>query len=130
MYYELIKFPLEHEKLRLEARESLLDVNGVPHLFLRIKLTGTEFPLIAQIPQVWFGETFAKHVLITDDRRTVHAYFDALPPEGEDIYFGHLGKAELRFRSFMPASRLVMLDRSRLPKNVVLPEWRSEEGLW
>ena len=73
MYYDLIKFPLEHENLKWEAREALLDVNGVPHLFLRIKLTGTEFPLISQIPQVWVGKTFAKHVLITEDRRTVRA---------------------------------------------------------
>ena len=94
MYYDLIKFPLEHENLKWEAREALLDVNDVPHLFLRIKLTGTEFPLIAQIPQVWVGKTFAKHVLITEDHRTVCAYFDTPPTEGEEIYFGHLGKAE------------------------------------
>jgi hypothetical protein len=123
MYYDLIRFPLEHGNLKWEARESLLDVNGVPHLFLSIKLTGTEFPLIAQIPQVWVGKTFAKHVLITEDRRTVRAYFDAPPPEGGEIYFGHLGKAELRFGPFRPAT-LVRLDRSRLPKNVVLSELR------
>jgi hypothetical protein len=123
MYYDLIKFPLEHENLKWEARESLLDINGVPQLFLRVKLTGTEFPLVAQIPQVWIGKTFAKHVLITDDRRTVRAYFDSLPPEGGEIYFGHLGKAELRFGLFRP-SALVRLDRSRLPKNVVLSELR------
>jgi hypothetical protein len=123
MYYDLIKFPLEHENLKWEARESLLDVNGVPHLFLRIKLTGTEFPLIAQIPQVWAGKTFAKHVLITEDRLTVRAYFDAPPPEGGEIYFGHLGKAELQFGPFRPTT-LVRLDRSGLPKNVVLPELR------
>ena len=123
MYYDLMKFPLEHDKLKWEARESLLDVNGVPHLFLRIKLTGTEFPLVAQVPQAWVGKTFAKHVLITEDRRTVRAYFDSPPPEGGEIYFGHLGKAELRFGPFRTAT-LVKLDRSRLPKNVVLSELR------
>ena len=119
MYYDLIKFPLEHENLKWEARESLLDIDSVPHLFLRIKLTGTEFPLIAQIPQVWVGETFARHVLITEDRRTVCAYFDVPPPEGGVIFFGHLRKAELRFGRYRPTSP-VRLDRSRLPKNVVL----------
>jgi hypothetical protein len=119
MYFDLIKFPLQHESLKWEAREALLDVHGRPHLFLRIKLTGTRFPLIAQIPRVWVGQVFARLVTIDDDRRTARAYFDQpLPAEG-DLYFGHVGKAELHFGRF-ELRRAVMLDRARLPKDVVL----------
>lgn len=121
MYYDLIKFPLEHENLKWETREVLLDIHERTHLFLMIKLTGTEFPIIAQIPQVWVGDVFAKHVLIDKNRRIVRAYFDTQPPEGGTIYFGHLGKPELCFGKFDPAN-LVKLDRSRLPKNVILGE--------
>jgi hypothetical protein len=123
MYCDLIKFPLEHENLKWEAREALLDVRGAPHLFLRIKLSGTQFPMLAQIPQVWIGKTPAKHVLIADDRRTVRAYFDTVPPEGGEIYFGHLDTAELRFGRFHPKAA-VRLNRARLPKDTVLAELR------
>lgn len=126
MYYNLIKFPLEHETLKWEAREVMLDVNGRPHLFVMIKLTGTEFPVIAQIPQVWVGEVHAKYVRIDENRRIVRAYFDVPPPEGGTIYFGHLGKAELSFRQFNPTI-MVRLDRSRLPKNVILQEQRKPD---
>lgn len=124
MYHDLIKFPLQHENLKWETSESLLDVDNIPHLFLRIKLTGTEFPLAAQDPQVWVGETFARHVLISEDRRSVCAYFDITPPEGREIYFGHFGRAELQFGAFKPTT-LQRLDRLRLPRNAVLYEIRE-----
>jgi hypothetical protein len=123
MYNDLIKFPIQHEKLQWEARESLLDVRGVPHLFLRIRLSGTEFPLLAQTPQAWIGKTPADHVLISEDRMTVRAYFAPPYPEGGDIFFGHLGVHQLQFGRFSPAG-LARLDRECLPKNVVFGEKR------
>jgi hypothetical protein len=121
MYYDLIKFPIRHEKLQWEAREVLLDVHGVPHLFLRIRMSGTEFPLLAKTPQVWIGNTPAKHVLISENKMTVRAYFSPPYPEGGEIFFGHLGVHELQFGRFSPSS-LARLDRERLPENVVLGE--------
>ncbi|HYN50787.1 MAG TPA: hypothetical protein VES62_07660 [Thermoleophilaceae bacterium] len=119
MYYELIKFPLRHEALNWEAREALLDIEGRPHLFLRIKLTGTGFPVVAQIPEVWVGDVFARKVMIDEDGRTVRAYFEKPLPKRGDLYFGHLGRAELHFGRFEPR-RVVRLDRERLSADVVL----------
>jgi hypothetical protein len=120
MYYDLIKFPIQHESLAWEAREALLDVDNRPHLFLRVKLTGTDFPMIAQVPQVWAGKTFASKVTIDEDRRTVRAYFQEAPPRGEHLYFGHLGRPELDFGP-VDLDRIRRLDRERLPDDVVIP---------
>jgi hypothetical protein len=119
MYFDLIKFPLEHEKLRWQAQEALLDVHGRPHLFVRLKLTGTVFPVLAQVARVWIGETLAKHVTIDEDRQAVRAYFEEPLPEGGGIYFGHLARAELRFGDF-DVRRIERLDRARLPRDVVV----------
>lgn len=118
-YYDLVKFPLEHENLSWEAGERIREVHGRPRLFVRVKLTGTMFPLRAQIPQVWAGDIFAEYVEVDENRLAVRAYFDRVPPEGEPLYFGHLGQAELRFEPFEP-HKVEKLDRSRLPKDVVL----------
>lgn len=124
-YYDLLKFPLEHENLRWEARESLREAEGRPHLFVRVKLTGTRFPITDQVPQVWAGKVFARRVEIDDDGLTVRAYFDRLPPEGEPLYFGHLGQPELSFGPFEPR-RMERLDRARLPRDVVLSDRRDD----
>ena len=118
MYFDLIKFPIQHENLKWEAAEALLDMRGKPHLFVRIKLSGTQFPVVAQIPHVWVGKVYARRVTIDDDRRTARAYFDQPLPRDEELYFGHAGHAELAFGRFDP-KRIVMLDRTRLPKDVI-----------
>lgn len=119
MYFDLIKFPIRHEALKWEAREAVLDVAGRPHLFLRIKLTGTEFPVRALIPQVWVGDVYARTVLIDKDRRTVRAYFERPLPRRGELYFGHNGHPELDFGVYEPKLR-GLLDRKLLADDVVL----------
>ena len=117
MYWELIKFPIEHEKLKWEAREALRELDGQVHLFVRVKLTGTRFVQRALIPQVWVGKVHAKHVEIDDDGLSVRAYFDKAPRSGI-LYFGYLGQPELRFGRFEP-KKVSVLDRERLPRGTV-----------
>jgi hypothetical protein len=117
MYWELIKFPIEHEKLKWEAREALLDVDGRVHLFIRVKLTGTRFVQRALIPEVWVGKAHAKHVEIDEDGLSVRAYFDETPRAGT-LYFGYLGQPELSFGKFEP-KKVSVLDRERLPRGIV-----------
>lgn len=118
MYHDLINFPIRHKNLQWTASEALLDIKGEPHLFTMLKLTGTKFPLSAQIEQVWIGKVHAQHILFGEDGLVVKAYFDRLPSEG-DIYFGRVGHAELDFGKFEP-SKVMKLDRGKLPKNVVI----------
>lgn len=117
MYTDLIKYPIRHEALTWGAREVLVDVDNRPQLFLRVKLTGTEFPMRALIPQVWVGRVYARTVVVDEDRRAVRAYFDKRPGRGR-LYFGHLGRAELDFGPFSPG-RVERLDPERLPPAVV-----------
>lgn len=126
MYPDLVKFPITHEKLKWEAREALLDVDGQPRLFVRIKLTGTKFVQRAPVPQVWVGEVFARHVEIDDDERTVRAYFDRAPREGT-LYFGYNRHAELSFGPF-ESRRIAVLDRARLPKEAQTHGGRRDPG--
>jgi hypothetical protein len=118
MYWDLITFPIEHEKLKWQGQESLLDVHGSPHLFLRVKLTGTKFVHRALVPDVWVGKVFARHVQIDEDGLAVRAYFDERPRAGT-LYFGYGGKPELSFGKF-EARKVSVLDRKRLPSGVVL----------
>jgi hypothetical protein len=121
MYYDLIKFPIRHENLKWEAREELLDIKGIPHLFLMVKLTGTKFPQRDQIARVWAGDVQAKYVMMDNDSRTVRAYFDEPLREGSQIYFGLTNKPELEFDRFSP-SKVKKLDRSRLSGKVIIPK--------
>lgn len=114
MYEDLIKFPIKHENLKWESSKTLLDIKEIPHFFLMIKLTGTKFPIRAQMTQVWVGDVYAQIVLIDKNGLTVRAYFDNLPGEGYTIYFGHLGNAELEFRKFA-LSDVARLNRSWPP---------------
>jgi len=118
MYWDLIKFPIEHEKLTWQAREALVDLDGRAHLFVRIKLTGTRFVHRAAIPQVWVGSVFAKHVRIDDHGLAVRAYFEEVPPSGT-LYFGYGDQAELSFGSFDPG-KVSVLHRERLPRGTQL----------
>jgi hypothetical protein len=117
MYWDLMKFPIEHEKLKWDAREAVLDIDGRPHLFVRVRLTGTKFVQRALIPQVWVGEVFAKHVEIDDDGLAVRAYFDQAPRSGT-LYFGYGGQPELSFGPF-ESRKVSVLDRERLPREIV-----------
>ncbi len=118
MYADLNKYPLRHENLHWDARERVVDVDGRPHLFVQIKLVGTRFPVLAQIPQVWVGEVRARKVLVSEDRLTVKAYFDTSPGRGH-LYFGHLDQPELDFGPF-DEDRIARLDRDRLPRDILV----------
>jgi hypothetical protein len=117
MYEDLLRFPIEHERLRWDAREVVRELADGPHLFVRLTLTGTRFALRALEPQVWVGMSYARFVDIAEDGLTVRAYFDETPPPGT-VYFGYAQRPELAFGDFEP-ERVPRLDRTRLPRGVV-----------
>lgn len=118
MYWDLIRFPLEHEKLVWEARETLRDVEGGPRKFLRIKLRGTRFVQRALIPQVWIGRAYAEDVEVADDGLSVSAYFSANPRAGR-LYFGYGGHPELAFGKF-ETSRVKRLNLRRISPELAM----------
>lgn len=118
MYWDLLRFPIRHEKLTWEAREVVREVGDRPRIFVRVKLEGTRFVQRALIPQVWIGRTYAEDVEVADDGLSVRAFFATLP-RGGDVRFGYGGHAELSFGKF-DRKRAKTLDRSRIARDLRL----------
>jgi len=120
MFDDLIKFPIEHERLRWQAKEVVKDLDLKPHLFVRLTLTGARFPVMAQLPVVRVGNVRSHHVIISEDQLTAHAYFRQELPARGTIAFGFGDAVLLRFRPSFAARQLRRLDRKRLPKGIEL----------
>ena len=117
MFEDLIKYPIENERLKWEARMIIRDLDQVPHLFMRLKLTGTHFVQRALEPFVTIGKVRSRFVTISDDGLSACAYFDKQLPKGEPILFGYGMEVMLRFSKAFHHDEAVLLDPKRLPAN-------------
>lgn len=118
MFQNLITYPIESPLLKWESKMVVRDYNHEPRLYLRVRLTGTKFPIFNSIPFVRVGTVKARFVDIADDGLSVKAYFDkALPNEGA-IEFGYDVQALLRFSNPYDSRHVIRLDNSRLPKGL------------
>ena len=118
MFSNLIQFPIESSQLLWEAKEVLRDVLDQPHLFLRVRLTGTHFPQRALEPYIRIGEVRSRFVLISEDGLSASGYFDQNVQRGA-VEFGYgdepvLLRAARRFE----AGPILRLDRAQLPRDV------------
>ncbi|MBI1786501.1 MAG: hypothetical protein HYR60_02980 [Acidobacteria bacterium] len=111
---DLVEYPIQSAKLQWEARQVLRDLHEIPHLLLRIKVTGTHFPRRALEAFVSIGEVRSRFVEIGPDGLSASAYFDRAPREGV-VEFGYGAEVLLRFP--VPFRRAVVreLDPARLP---------------
>ena len=117
MFWDLIDFPIESERLRWEARLVVRDLDQNPHLLMRIKLTGTHFPQRALKPFVVVGKVRSLFVSIADDGLSACAYFDQPLPPGDRIEFGYGMEVLLRFPRAFSHEAVELLDPKRLPNN-------------
>ena len=115
MFRDLIDFPIEHPRLQWEARQVLRDLSGRPHLFLRLRLTGTSFPHRALEPFVRIGRTRSSFVHIDEDEQAARAYFSSPPAEEAVVEFGYAQEVLLRFPKRFVSTDAAVLDRHRLP---------------
>ena len=119
MFTDLIEYPIESRKLKLNARQVLRDFDDTPHLLLRLKLEGTRFPQRALLPFVIAkGELLAYHTEIAEDEMSVRAYFDKPITEGSRIEFGYGKQIYLRLPSSFSMKGVDLLDRTKLPEKV------------
>jgi len=117
MFIDLVKFPIESERLQWNVRQVLRDLYQEPHLLMRLKLTGTHFPQRALEPFVTVGKIHSRFVEIADDGLSACAYFDKpLPHEGR-IEFGYGKETLLRFPKPFDHEAVELLDPERLPEN-------------
>ncbi|HEX7317491.1 MAG TPA: hypothetical protein VF297_26560 [Pyrinomonadaceae bacterium] len=116
MFTDLIEFPIESPKLKWEAKVVVREINEGPRLYVRLKLTGTRFPIFNTIPFVRIGRTVTHHVDIADDGLSANAYFAQAPPEGGVVEFGYDVETMLRFPRRYSGDAVTRLDQQRLPK--------------
>lgn len=118
MFQNLITYPIESPLLKWESKVVVRDHDQEERLYVRLKLTGTTFPIFNSIPFVQVGRTRARYVDIADDNLSVKAYFDtALPEEGE-VEFGYDDQVLLRFPDVFQRHLVTRLDNARLPNHL------------
>lgn len=120
MFANLIKFPIESDSLKWEARQVVRDLHGEPNLLMRLKLTGTQFSPRAEEAFVTVGEVRSLFVIFAEDELSASAYFDRPLPEDGTVEFGYGYDAMLRFPKKFSTLAFEQLDVNRLPKNTRL----------
>ena len=118
MFDNLTTYPIESPLLQWESKIVVRDHDREPGLYVRVRLTGTTFPIFDSIPFVQVGEVRARFVDIADDGLSVRAYFEtALPDEGT-IEFGYDDQVLLRFSEVFHSRHVSRLDEARLPEKL------------
>jgi hypothetical protein len=130
MFTDLIHFPIESPKLKWESKVVVRDINEGPRLYIRLRLTGTKFPLFNTIPFVRIGKTVTHYVDIADDGLSANAYFERDLPEDGVVEFGYDVQALLRFPQRYAGSLVKRLDQKRLPESLQYQDglFRTEIG--
>lgn len=128
MFLDLIDLPIRSDKLSWSARQVVRDIDGEPHLMLRVSLRGTRFEHRALGPFVRAGELETRMVKIADDGLTAHAYFDRPIRSDATIEFGYEDTAYLRFPGRYAGRLVRSLDFERIPKGTRFVErFRDQE---
>ncbi len=118
MFQNLIEYPIVSPLLKWDSKMVVRDHEGEAGLYLRVRLTGTEFPVFDTIPFVRVGEVKARFVAIAEDGLSVKAYFDRALPDDGAIEFGYDDQALLRFPEPYHGQQVVRLEESRLPEGL------------
>jgi len=118
MFQNLIKYPIESPLLKWESMIVVRDDQRQARLYLRVKLTGTTFPIFNSIPFVRVGNVKARFVEIAEDGLSVKAYFDTALPNENVIEFGYDDQVLLRFPTAYNSRHVVRLDNLRLPEHL------------
>lgn len=119
MFIDLIDYPIESERLQIEARQVLRDLNLKPNLLLCITLTGTYFAERALEPFMTVGGIRSRFVEISEDGQQACAYFDTPPPLDAAVEFGYGNMVFLRVAQNLSPDTIRVLDRNRLPRHTI-----------
>lgn len=130
MFTDLIQFPIESPKLRWESKVVVREINKEPRLYIRLRLSGTRFPLFNTIPFVRIGKTVTHYIDIADDGLSANAYFEQVLPEEGVVEFGYDVQTLLRFPQRYTSNVVTRLDQKRLPESLQYQDrlFRTEIG--
>jgi hypothetical protein len=106
------------DQLQWEGKQVLRDLAGHPHIFFRLRLSGTFFAERSSEPFIQIGRLRSRFVRIAADGLTADAYFDQPPPAAGIVEFGYDNMVYLRCARQFDAGLTAKLDRLLLPANV------------
>src|SRR5437763_2566727 len=118
---DIIRLPDARENVRADMREVVRDDRGKPHVFIRVRLTGWNFPHRAREPFAVVGDVVSSRVAIDPDGLAANAYFDKPLPESRAVGFGYGNVLKWEFGTPVAPSKIERLDRKKLPAEVVDP---------
>lgn len=118
LFNDLIAWPITSDRLQWEGRLVLRDWHSLPHLFFRLKLTGTFFAERSSEAFAQIGNVRSRFVQIAPDGLSVNAYFDQLPPFDGIVEFGYAYQVFLRFPRPFNIGIVHHLTWALLPPNV------------
>lgn len=116
---ELTRLPDPRVNVRAEIEEVVRDVDGRPHLFVRIKLKGWYFPHRAQEPFMVVGNVVSQRVIISRDGLSAQGYFNERLPAAKTLSFGYGNVIQWDFNLVIDPGKIARLDRLRLPPGVI-----------
>ncbi|MEK6750439.1 MAG: hypothetical protein AABY83_14765 [Pseudomonadota bacterium] len=129
MFQNLINYPIESPLLKWESKIVVRDHNREARLYLRLKLTGTIFPIFNSIPFVRVGAAKSRYVDIAEDGLSVRAYFDMAIPDNGAVTFGYDDHVLLRFPVAYQGRHVARLDNERLPKHLRYQDRLFEQAI-
>ncbi len=118
---DLIRLPDPRESVRAEVREVVRDIFDRPHVFIRVRLTGWNFPHRAPEPFLVIGEVLSRFVTIHVDGSVADAYFDKPFPRANRVSFGYGNVISWDFDVSVDPEKLLRLDRARLSQRITDP---------
>jgi len=118
LFNNLIDWPIVSDRLQWEGKLVLRDRAGVPHIFFRLKLSGTFFVERSSEPFMQVGGLRSRFVRIASDGLSADGYFDEPPPAEGTVEFGYARQVFLRCARSFEGGRIVRLRRDLLPAKV------------
>lgn len=124
---EIVRLPDPRDGVRAEVREVVRDLGDRPHVWLRVTLSGWDFPGRALEPFLLIGDVVSRFVVNAPDSASSAAYFDRPFPPAERVSYGY-GRVVAWDFDVAVSPRVERLDRARLPEGVVDPFAVPPEG--
>lgn len=118
---DIVRLPDPRRDVRIGVREVVRDLHGKPWLFMRVKLTGWNFPHRAELPFMLVGDVVSSFVVISPDGSVATGYFEQPLPAAMRVSFGYGRTIAWDFDLAVEPQRIERLDPARLPKDITIP---------
>jgi hypothetical protein len=118
LFNDLIDWPITSPRLQWEGKLVVRDWKNAPHLFFRLKLSGTYFVERSSEAFVQIGNLRSKFVQIAPDGLSVNGYFDKLPALEGLVEFGYGHQVFLICGRRFDIGTVARLKKALLPSKV------------